>query len=193
MAFIEPYRPDAHGVPLEGFAIRTARPEDAAPIARIDAERHGWVVREIEPKIFGELTRIERGELSKKTWVACFEDAIVAYAKCSHRRHVGPAELTDLPDGWYLGGIGIQPKMRRRGLGRALTACRIEWLQGMGADIWYFTAAANRASIRLHEAFGFEEERRGIELPNVSFVGGIGVLFGLRRGPHRRAASRSGE
>jgi hypothetical protein len=167
MAFIEPYRPDAHGVPLEGFAIRTARPEDAAPIARIDAERHGWVVREIEPKIFGELTRIERSELSKKTWVACFEDAIVAYAKCSHRRHVGPAELTDLPDGWYLGGIG--------------------------ADIWYFTAAANRASIRLHEAFGFEEERRGIELPDVSFVGGIGVLFGLRRGPHRRAASRSGE
>ena len=49
-----------------------------------------------------------------------------------------------------------------------------------GADTWYFTAAANKASIRLHEGFGFKEERRGIELPDVSFVGGVGILFRLR-------------
>jgi len=53
---------------------------------------------------------------------------------------------------------------------------RLDWLDSRTDRIWYFAAAANGASIALHEGFGFRAVTRDFIVPGVSFTGGSGVL-----------------
>jgi len=48
--------------------------------------------------------------------------------------------------------------------------------------VYYFVNVRNRASIALHEAFGFREVTRDFHFPNVTFQGGVGALFERRLG-----------
>jgi ribosomal protein S18 acetylase RimI-like enzyme len=80
----------------------------------------------------------------------------------------------------------IDPAWRRRGLGRALTVARLEWLAERADVVWCFTGARNEASLALHEALGFREATRDFSFPGVTFQGGAGgVLLRLElRGSH---------
>lgn len=78
-----------------------------------------------------------------------------------------------------LGGVIVVDPWRRRGVGRALTRVRLEFLRPRAQEVFFVVNARNRASIDLHAAFGFEELTRDFEAPGVSFTGGVGILFRL--------------
>jgi ribosomal protein S18 acetylase RimI-like enzyme len=65
------------------------------------------------------------------------------------------AAWSDTPAGWYLLGVVVHPKWRRRGIGAALTRERMRWVAQRATEIYYFTHRNNRASQALHERFGF--------------------------------------
>jgi ribosomal protein S18 acetylase RimI-like enzyme len=81
------------------------------------------------------------------------------------------------PTGWYLTGLVVDPSWRRRGVGVALTAHRLDWLRGRAEVVYYFANARNRATIDLHRRLGFEEVTRDFAIPGVAFAGGVGVLY----------------
>lgn len=81
------------------------------------------------------------------------------------------------PAGHYLGGITVHPDWRRRGVGTALTAARIDWIFSRAAEVWYIVNIRNRASIELHHKWGFEEIARAPGFHTTTFTGGIGLLM----------------
>jgi ribosomal protein S18 acetylase RimI-like enzyme len=84
------------------------------------------------------------------------------------------------PAGWYLMGVIVDPSVRRRGIGAALTRERLKWVAERADEAFYFASSLNRASIDLHHRFGFEEIGRGFQFPGARFSGGgTGVLFRL--------------
>src|SRR5581483_7229910 len=80
------------------------------------------------------------------------------------------------PAGYYLTGVLVAPAHRRLGVGEQLTRARMGWAAERAEEMWYFTNAGNRASLRLHEALGFTEVTRDFVFPGVTFTGGVGVL-----------------
>ena len=57
------------------------------------------------------------------------------------------------------------------------------WAAERAEEMWYFTNAGNRASLRLHEALGFAEVTRDFVFPGVTFTGGVGVLCRAKLDP----------
>ena len=82
-----------------------------------------------------------------------------------------------VPPGWFLTGLVVAPAWRRRGIGAALTAHRLDWLRGRADVVYYFANARNGATIDLHRRLGFEEVTRDFAIPGVAFAGGVGVLY----------------
>ncbi|NNU26865.1 GNAT family N-acetyltransferase [Isoptericola sediminis] len=105
--------------------------------------------------------------------VAEAERAVIGWAK-THR-----FRWTDgvAPAGHYLGGVTVTPAWRRRGVGTALTATRMDWLAGRAARVFYLANARNTASLALHRRWGFHEVVRAPVLHGVRFAGGVGVLL----------------
>src|SRR5258708_2599270 len=92
-----------------------------------------------------------------------------------------PGNGNSYPAGWYLMGVIVDPTMRRRGIGAALTCERLKWVAERADEAFYFASSLNRASIDLHHRFGFKEIRRGFQFPGVHFSGGgTGTLFRVR-------------
>jgi ribosomal protein S18 acetylase RimI-like enzyme len=84
-----------------------------------------------------------------------------------------------LPEGWYLGGVVVDPLQRRRGIGARLTRERLAWIAARAGQAYYFVNERNRASIDLHARLGFRELARDIRVTGLTFTGGVGLLFGL--------------
>jgi mycothiol synthase len=71
----------------------------------------------------------------------------------------GVCLLTELEDGagWDLSYLGVVPKRRGRGLGRALTLHALHAARGMGAsEVMVAVDARNAPALALYEAAGFE-------------------------------------
>ena len=83
--------------------------------------------------------------------VATVGGAVVGVAKT----HLHEEAEGDAPAGHYLGGLVVDPRRRRRGLGSVLTNARLEWIWERSHRAFYFTDAVNTASIELHRHFGF--------------------------------------
>jgi ribosomal protein S18 acetylase RimI-like enzyme len=98
---------------------------------------------------------------------------VVGWAQTYHQD-----EATDpAPVGHYLGGVTVDPRWRRRGVAAALTGARMAWIGERAAAAHYVVNARNRASIALHEPWGFAEVARGPRLSGITFDGGVGVLL----------------
>ena len=84
-----------------------------------------------------------------------------------------------VPVGWYLIGVMVDSRWRRRGLGDAITVARLCWVQQRANEVWYFANARNQASIDLHSKYGFVEVTRDFTVPRVTFDEGMGagILF----------------
>ncbi|MFE5837436.1 GNAT family N-acetyltransferase [Arthrobacter sp. NPDC056493] len=96
--------------------------------------------------------------------VAAIQDEIVGVAKTQfHGEPDGEA-----PTGHYLGGVIVSPNSRRRGIGSALTRARVEWIWSRSSSVYYFANEHNTASIRMHEALGFQFAGRFAEIRGVS-------------------------
>ena len=105
--------------------------------------------------------------------VAERDDAVVGYG----RGALWTADPEDGRDGYYLVGIAVDPDHRRRGVALALTRARMLWIAGRADEAWYFTNAANVASIALHDRFGFREVARSSSFRGVHFDDGQGILY----------------
>jgi ribosomal protein S18 acetylase RimI-like enzyme len=84
------------------------------------------------------------------------------------------------PPGWYLVGVIVRTPWRRRGVATALTQARLDWAWQRTHEVWYFVNAGNRASLDLHDRFGFVEVTRDFSIPGVSFDDGRGSGILLR-------------
>jgi len=86
--------------------------------------------------------------------------------------------VDDAPAGEYLMGVRVRGAHRRRGVGSALVAARLELIRRSGAEhAYYFTNVRNEASIASHRRWGFREIARAPGFRGVSFDGGEGILF----------------
>lgn len=130
--------------------------------------------------------RVERGDAGREQAVAAFEDllargalvllaesegCVVGYGTVEHLLRAG------LPGGWYLGGLIVAQRARRRGVGARLTRERLDWIRARSAVAHYFVNESNRASIDLHAAFGFALLERDLQVPGIPFTGGAGLLY----------------
>jgi ribosomal protein S18 acetylase RimI-like enzyme len=102
--------------------------------------------------------------------------AVVGYGRARYFEPRPDAPARTAPAGYYLTGVLVAPAHRRLGVGDQLTRARMGWAAERAEEMWYFTNAGNRASLRLHEALGFAEVSRDFMFPGVTFKGGVGVL-----------------
>lgn len=164
------YDPDSRGTgaPVSGV-IRQAKHDDLDALTLIELTaitrtREDW--QTVIDKAFDDPDRL--------LLVAEVDGDITGFAQTNflekHPVNHGPA-------GFYLTGVTVIPAYRRRGLGRALTVARLDWIRERANEVWYFASSANQSSIELHLAFGFEEVQRAGTIHGVTFDGGEGILF----------------
>ena len=173
------YTPRPNPTPRHTAAVQpeiaAADPADVDAIARITFEREGGTYDAARQRAARWLAADEQQNLML---VARTGGKIAGYARAGFIPGRSDEEY-DVPRGWYLGGLVVAEAFRRRGIGSALTARRIDRLAERGAqEIFYFVNSLNRASIDLHVPFGFVEVRRDFRFPGVTFSnGGTGILF----------------
>lgn len=148
------------------------------PRARITRFRRGHLERilEIERAVFPEdaydremFLELHR-ECGELFFVARWEGEIAGYAVSSLAR--GGAEIVS---------IGIEPRLRRLGIGGALMRRTLRALAAAGAQ-WVSLAVreSNTRAMAFYEPFGFERVRR---LPGYYHDGEAGVRMRLRLQP----------
>lgn len=166
------YQPEAHGVPV-AVTIRELAAGDIEACAAIAVERNGGHLDAWSAALRGGLDSPDHGG-----FVAVVAGEVVGYATVGWLSPVANGGR-NAPDGWYLTGLTVADRLRRRGVGRALTVARLDWLTGLATEVWYFAAAANLASLDLHRGLGFEDVTTDFEIAGVGFTGGLGVLSRL--------------
>ncbi|MEM7497882.1 MAG: N-acetyltransferase family protein [Pseudomonadota bacterium] len=141
---------------VSAIAIRPADEADIPAITAIyaDAVRHGTGSFEIEPPGLKEMTArwrtIEEAELP---WLVAEGAAgIVGYA------YAGPYRPRPGYRGTLASSVYVAPGMQGQGTGRRLLAALLDASEAAGARQMVATVgdSANKASIRLHAAAGFE-------------------------------------
>lgn len=148
--------------------IRMAVPEDLESMAAVnDASDRPFNDSSLEVAIRDGMRLVA---------VAVVDGDVVGWAKTHHFQSADdPA-----PAGHYLGGVTVAPDYRRGGVGSVLTEARLDWIWRRASEVWYTVNAANAASIRLHQRWGFREVARGNRFHSTVFDG-VGVLFSAQR------------
>lgn len=169
MAHYASYDPGAsrQGPPFDAV-LRPAAHADVEGLTAIDIT---VVVRTAEDWE-SAIDKTLQGE--RQLLVAEIDGTIGGFAQ-AHRLDEHPVDLA--PAGYYLTGVTVLPVYRRGGLARAFTLARLEWIKERAAEAWYFAAAENAASIRMHQQLGFIEVGRAPSIHGVAFEAGEGVLF----------------
>lgn len=164
-----PYDPGARrsGAPLDAV-LRPVTYADIDNLAEIDITvvvrtAEGWAAA---------IAKTLRGE--RLLLVADMDGTIGAFAQA---HHLDEHPVDHAPGGYYLTGVTVLPPYRRAGLARDFTVARLEWIAERADEAWYFAAAANAASIRLHEQLAFIEVSRAPSIHGVEFGADHGVLF----------------
>ena len=87
-------------------------------------------------------------------------EQVVGFAEVSMRERLESIEREQVGhlEGWY-----VDPRYRRRGIGRLLVDAAAGWVQGQGSDILHSDAELdNLLSHRAHRAVGFVETHREV-------------------------------
>ena len=184
LSHIADYDPDAAPVgPRYGAeCVRRARTDDVDAITRISAEREGLAPDTIRHRIDAEIGGAGMGD-AWCVFVAEIDAEVVAFGRVRYLTHAEGGLPPSLPEGWHLTGVVVTPRFRRRGLGAALTEARLDWLRGRADEVFYVSNLANRTSIALHAAFGFEEVARDFDYPRAGRRAGEGAAFRLALAP----------
>lgn len=136
------------------LSVRLATPEDAPAVAAIYAPvvRDTAISFEAEPPDGAEFARRIAAILPAQPWLVAEETGrVLGYAYAGpHRARV--AYQWSVEPSVYVAAEG-----RGRGVGRALYAALLATLRAQGfANAYAGVTLPNAASLRLHEAFGFE-------------------------------------
>jgi len=164
--------------PKDAFVIREAEDRDVPELAQIAAEREGDSAS-AQLSSFQKLLRQNRQTGRALALVGELAKEIIGFAKATYFSPP-PDPLPNIaPEGWYLGGVVVAPRFRRRGVANQLTHMRLEWTAQRSSCAYYFVNERNTVSIDLHRHFGFVELTRDFSFPGATFEGGSGILFKL--------------
>ena len=181
--FVE-YRPEDRGgeIPPD-LVIRAATEADCATIVAIAGER------DTETDLEHALARCNRHVADDGVClvVAAAGGETCGFARAAWFEPPEGAPADGAPAGWYLFGIIVRERWRRRGIGARLTEARLAWIAKRADEAYYFANAQNRASLDLHDRVGFRELTRSFSFPGASFQGGTGVLSRIDLGDHPSA------
>ena len=147
--------------------VRPACVNDAPGIARLWTERGLGTQEQKTAKLQRMLTGPPGNRDRMRAWVAEQAGQIVGWCRAALFEPPAEAPGHCAPAGWYLLGVNVDRRMRRRGLATRLTQLRLEWLFGRTDCVYYFCDHDNVASIELHRTFGFTELARGIWFPGL--------------------------
>lgn len=113
-----------------------------------------------------------------RLFVAEQNGRLVGLCRYFHSEGLPKEKLTfPAPHGWYCMGILIDKDLRRQGIARFLFQKRLMSLKDQGASVIYsMVDAANLASVRMHQEFGFEEIERAPGFLHIKFESGNGIL-----------------
>jgi ribosomal protein S18 acetylase RimI-like enzyme len=168
------YEPDC-GVrtPVDGM-VREATLGDVESCVRIMTAREGGSPDQWRPRLRQSVESQAAG-----FFVAEVDGTVAGFGRVQLLRPSPDAPLDSIPLGWYLIGVMVDSRWRRRGLGDALTLARLGWLGQRANEVWYFANTRNQASIDLHSKYGFVEVTRDFSVESVTFGGGngTGILF----------------
>lgn len=167
--FFDRYQPDAHGSPLPGLTVREVADADFHVCARLAALQAGGSTQWWADRLRASLSS------ERVMFVATVEDRIAGYARIRWRTPSAEGGHR-VPDGWYLSGILVDATLRRRGVGRALTQARLDWVWQRADHAYMVASHKDLTSIDLHRELGFREITRDFYLPGVVFIDG-GVLL----------------
>ena len=166
------YEPDRASAERAVPTIAPLRPSDVGESAALAAAREG---DDLERWVVGFARRAAADPVT--TFVARVDGELAGFGAVGWLDDAEADGVRRVPAGWFLTGLVVVPAWRRRGIGAALTAHRLDWLRGRADVVYYFANARNRATIDLHRRLGFEEVTRDFAIPGVAFAGGVGVLY----------------
>jgi ribosomal protein S18 acetylase RimI-like enzyme len=174
------YRAGDPGQPaLEDVEIRPAVAADCRGVAAIVHERDGVPLADAKLHCERDLAGTDRLLL-----VATVGGELAGFSRAARwQRPRGKLPDNIAPSGWYLLGVIVRDKFRRRGLALELTRQRLEWIRERADEAYYFSNARNQPSVDLHEQLGFVEVTRDFAFPDASFEGGEGILFRVDLAP----------
>ncbi|HET9345536.1 MAG TPA: GNAT family N-acetyltransferase [Candidatus Limnocylindrales bacterium] len=157
---------------LEDVVIRPAVAADCRGVAAIVRERDSVPLADARAHCERDVAGADRLLL-----VASVGGELAGFARAARWQQPPRAPDNTAPSGWYLLGVVVRDRWRRRGLALELTRRRLDWIRERADEAYYFSNARNRVSIDLHEQLGFVEVTRDFAFPDASFESGEGVLF----------------
>ena len=169
------YEPDRASAERAVPTIAPLRPSNVGECAALAAAREGDDMAR-----WAEVFRRRAEADPVTTFVARVDGEIAGFGAVGWLDDAEADGVRRVPPGWFLTGLVVAPAWRRRGIGAALTAHRLDWVRGRAEVVYYFANARNGATIDLHRRLGFEEVTREFAIPGVAFDGGVGVLFRAR-------------
>jgi len=147
-------------------------------IARLMAGWNQTKIESIAANLEKSFSEPEANQGCVQMFVALDDYAVVGYGKCQWLELSSMEGAFNMPDGWYLMGVIVDPLYRRQGIGRRLCEARLRWIKQQSNIAYYYVNALNEVSIRLHQHLGFQEVTRDFGFPGLAFSEGqSGILF----------------
>ena len=119
-----------------GLVIRLAVELDLPAIAAIIAERESDSL-ERQLRSAEKFLRQSHATDQSSLFVAELQGEVIGFGKCSYFVPPENAPRPVAPEGWYLAGLIVGPKFRRRRVGLQLTRARVQWI-AQRADCAYY-------------------------------------------------------
>jgi RimJ/RimL family protein N-acetyltransferase len=164
----------------DGFAIRRARPADAAALVglaeAVSAEPEGWLVAEGAWRTVGEERRYLR-TLGRYPHAAVFvadaDGSVVARLSLARDPHPASRHVADL-------GLMVAAGHRRRGVGTALLDAAVAWAREAEVrKLELHVFPHNEPALALYERFGFYREgvRKGHYQRGAAFLDAVLMAY----------------
>ncbi len=176
----ETYSPSVKSAsPPQGLRFRLALAEDREPVTQLMAERNPDAdPSELMKKTDREIA-LNLSDPKYRLFVADLNGTVVGLCRYFHSEGLPKEKLKfPAPHGWYCMGVLVDKRMRRQGIARFLFQNRLKSFQDQGASVIYSVVdAANLASVKMHQEFGFQELERAPGFLHIKFESGSGILY----------------
>lgn len=155
----------------ETTIVRKALRKDAREIAQLIAAEYGHTPQSYYQRTLQDLD----DPLNKFVCLVEIDNKIVGYGRL--KRFEGTHYPYPGPNGWYLMGLLVHPKFRKKGIAKKIIKFRMDFLEKISTHVYYVTNETNAGSIKAHERYGFKEIERGKGFMSVEFQNEKGILF----------------
>jgi ribosomal protein S18 acetylase RimI-like enzyme len=158
----------------DALQIREGELRDVEALGRLFGHREGLDYQEAEARVRRWFDLPAGPNL---LLVADNAGELVGYGRAAFLAKPQLPGFEHVPAGWYLTGVIVDERFRRRGIGELLTERRLSWIFERAKVVYFFANSLNFASIDLHRRLGFEELQRGFSFPGAVFAGGGGGIL----------------